>query len=78
MLNEFTYGGRVSLFNFFIDGSKDAFGVGQTWTTEYIDDLRQQFRQGELFGGYGYNEVKSISRHIDEHISNHVRKNIYF
>lgn len=70
--DEFTYGKRIPLFHLFIDGSKDMFVTDQVWDEDYIGDLRRQFRNGKLSGAYGYHEVKAISRHIDEKVSNNV------
>ena len=54
------------------------FVTDQVWDEDYIGDFRRQFRNGKLSGAYGYHEVKAISRHIDEKVSNHVSQQRMF
>ena len=71
VLKEFTYGGRISPYHFFVDDTKLPASSDQAWTTSDVDYLRTLFKTGKMVV-HGNHEIMSVARHIDDHMLNHV------
>ena len=69
---EFTYGGRAQLFHYYYKLKNPDRVSTPIWTIDQIEDLKLKFRSNSLFGGYGVEAVKDISRHIDTHMQKYV------
>ena len=67
VLNSFTYGGRVKIFDHYYDNIKKKVHTG-IWTNELIEEYRSLFKRGKLQGNYRKFVVDEISRHIDDHM----------
>ena len=77
VVKEFTYGGRITLLDFYINQKDWMLGSNIIWTKDHIEKLRNDFRSGLLHGSYGKHEVQAISRHIDQHMINSVMTHQY-
>ena len=71
---EFTFGGRIPLFNYYFRQKSLSKKTNRIWTREDIELLRTDFKRNELFSPYGIKSVQAVSRHIDQHMLENVSK----
>jgi hypothetical protein len=75
ILKMYSYDERVSLMSNYMDQvvwvERSARKMA-AWSPEYLDMLQEAFRNGQLNGGYGIENVRNISRVIQDHMLDQV------
>ena len=70
ILNEFTYQGRITFVDWFLNDTHWINDDKKIWTKEYIETLRTDFRNGTLIGTYGKDVIRTLSAQLDQYLPN--------